>query len=129
MKNVWIETTPTLDVDDSYVTKSCPANARTILCDFDTRYGVKGILTKVANYVEAAGAAACYFSLLVNGIPVAPRYDRFQNMVSRPDDTEAELPIHEEIQQGARLQLIVDNTDPSTAFSATGYMRVKYHDL
>lgn len=82
-------------------------------------------LMKIGLFAPSSGSSFITFYPLINGLITS--YGAIQSRNSAPDDDNY-LPFPLIIPRYARVQLLVDNTDPSNTYVVTGRMVVNYYE-
>jgi hypothetical protein len=120
------ENIPVSPPADQEATMSALANTlkQTVL-DFRLDPHAYPKLVKIGLFAPSSGSSFLTFWPLINGQLTS--YGAIQSRNSAPDDDNY-LPFAINVPRFARVQLLVDNTDPSNAYSVTGRMVLNYYE-
>jgi hypothetical protein len=117
-----------IDSSSPYASLTALRSVTTTLINYDVKNGKKGFLLSFRNAIAAGGEAVCYFSLLLNGIPLED-FDRIQVMIAAPEDQRGQLVIRRQLPQGSNLKVIVYNSDPANDYNATAKLEIGYETI
>lgn len=137
-QEVFINQKKVVDVDDVTATASILANTTATKLTFSknnaaflvTRVGRRGRLVHVGNAVDAGGEAVLTFHILVNGTRIGFQpYDSFQQAMGLTYDGQNRIAVPIDLPQGAYIEIAVDNSSLTTAYSAYARLRIEYEDF
>lgn len=134
---VSISNKPIIDFQDKVGSATISASATGTKLTFDnsqtffvTRTGARPFLAQVANAVSSGGEDKITFHVYVNGNRIAKvPFDNFQQALGETYRSDGRLASPLELPQGALIEVLADNSDGSTSYSAFARLRVEYEDL